>query len=143
MRISDEIDALEVMGFDSILYLGSTRLLGSWLVLPFLYALAVLVGFAADEGERGLERAREKRNRKGADLVVYNDVGRTDIRHLAFGGGIHFCLGAPLARVEGQVALAAMAARLNDLELAVDEPEYKENIVLRGVAALPVRFTAR
>jgi phosphopantothenoylcysteine decarboxylase/phosphopantothenate--cysteine ligase len=39
----------------------------------------VLVGFAADEGERGLERAREKRNRKGADLVVYNDVGRTDI----------------------------------------------------------------
>ena len=47
MRISDEIDALEVMGFDSILYLGSTRLLGSWIVLPFLYALAVLVGFAA------------------------------------------------------------------------------------------------
>jgi phospholipid/cholesterol/gamma-HCH transport system permease protein len=47
MRISDEIDALEVMGFDSILYLGSTRLLGSWLVLPFLYALAVLVGFVA------------------------------------------------------------------------------------------------
>jgi phosphopantothenoylcysteine decarboxylase / phosphopantothenate---cysteine ligase len=39
----------------------------------------VLVGFAADEGERGLERAREKRNRKGADLVVYNDVERTDI----------------------------------------------------------------
>src|SRR5213082_4033777 len=47
MRISDEIDALEVMGFDSILYLGSTRLLGTWLVLPFLYALAVAVGFAA------------------------------------------------------------------------------------------------
>ena len=39
----------------------------------------VLVGFAADEGERGLARAREKRNRKGADLIVYNDVGRTDI----------------------------------------------------------------
>jgi len=40
---------------------------------------SVIVGFAADEGERGLERAREKRNRKGADLIVYNDVGRTDI----------------------------------------------------------------
>ena len=39
----------------------------------------VLVGFAADEGEHGLARAREKRDRKGADLVVYNDVGRTDI----------------------------------------------------------------
>ena len=39
----------------------------------------VLVGFAADEGEQGLARAREKRNRKGADLIVYNDVARTDI----------------------------------------------------------------
>jgi phosphopantothenoylcysteine decarboxylase / phosphopantothenate---cysteine ligase len=39
----------------------------------------VLVGFAADEGEQGLARAREKRNRKGADLIVYNDVGRTDV----------------------------------------------------------------
>jgi phospholipid/cholesterol/gamma-HCH transport system permease protein len=47
MRISDEIDALEVMGFDSILYLGSTRLLGTWLVLPFLYMISVAVGFVA------------------------------------------------------------------------------------------------
>ena len=47
MRISDEIDALEVMGFDAILYLGSTRLLGTWLVLPFLYMIAVAVGFVA------------------------------------------------------------------------------------------------
>ncbi len=47
MRISDEIDALEVMGFDSILYLGSTRLLGTWLVLPFLYMIAVAVGFVS------------------------------------------------------------------------------------------------
>jgi phospholipid/cholesterol/gamma-HCH transport system permease protein len=47
MRISDEIDALEVMGFDSILYLGATRLLGTWLVLPFLYMAAVLVGYVA------------------------------------------------------------------------------------------------
>jgi phospholipid/cholesterol/gamma-HCH transport system permease protein len=47
MRISDEIDALEVMGFDAVLYLGSTRLLGTWLVLPFLYMLAVAIGFLA------------------------------------------------------------------------------------------------
>ena len=47
MRISDEIDALEVMGFDSVLYLGSTRLLGTWLVLPFLYMISVAVGFVA------------------------------------------------------------------------------------------------
>jgi phospholipid/cholesterol/gamma-HCH transport system permease protein len=47
MRISDEIDALEVMGLDSILYLGSTRLLGTWLVLPFLYFAAVALGYIA------------------------------------------------------------------------------------------------
>jgi phospholipid/cholesterol/gamma-HCH transport system permease protein len=47
MRISDEIDALEVMGFDALLYLGSTRLLATWVVLPFLYACAVAVGFFA------------------------------------------------------------------------------------------------
>jgi phospholipid/cholesterol/gamma-HCH transport system permease protein len=47
MRISDEIDALEVMGFDAVLYLGSTRMLATWIVLPFLYALAVAVGFFA------------------------------------------------------------------------------------------------
>src|ERR1700722_8537223 len=47
MRIADEIDALEGMGVDSILYLGSTRLLGSWLVLPFLYMISVAVGFLA------------------------------------------------------------------------------------------------
>jgi phospholipid/cholesterol/gamma-HCH transport system permease protein len=47
MRISDEIDALEVMGFDSILHLGSTRLLGTWMVLPFLYTTSVAFGFLA------------------------------------------------------------------------------------------------
>ncbi|MBO0767184.1 MAG: ABC transporter permease [Solirubrobacterales bacterium] len=47
MRISDEIDALEVMGFDAILYLGSTRLLATWIVVPFLYAAAIAVGYFA------------------------------------------------------------------------------------------------
>jgi phospholipid/cholesterol/gamma-HCH transport system permease protein len=47
MRISDEIDALEVMGLDSIAYLGSTRLLGTWLVLPFVYTIAIVVGITA------------------------------------------------------------------------------------------------
>jgi phospholipid/cholesterol/gamma-HCH transport system permease protein len=47
MRISDEIDALEVMGMDSIVYLGATRLLGCWLVLPFIYLIAVVVGITA------------------------------------------------------------------------------------------------
>jgi cytochrome P450 len=69
------------------------------------------------------------------------DLARPDNHHLAFGHGIHFCLGAPLARVEGQIALTAIMQRFPDLELAADEPEYKENVVLRGLETLPLRFT--
>jgi phospholipid/cholesterol/gamma-HCH transport system permease protein len=47
MRISDEIDALEVMGLDSVVYLGGTRLLGAWMVLPFIYTIAIVAGVTA------------------------------------------------------------------------------------------------
>jgi cytochrome P450 len=69
------------------------------------------------------------------------DITRDDDRHLAFGFGIHYCLGAPLARVEGQIALSALVRRFDGLELLVDRPEYGKNIVLRGLAALPVGFS--
>ena len=65
------------------------------------------------------------------------DVARAPERHLAFGLGIHFCLGAPLARLEGQVALSALARR--DIALA-GEPSYKPNLILRGMSELPVRL---
>jgi cytochrome P450 len=68
------------------------------------------------------------------------DITREDNRHIAFGMGIHFCLGAPLARVEGQIALGELSRRLESLELASNDPPYKENLVLRGLASLPVRF---
>jgi cytochrome P450 len=66
------------------------------------------------------------------------DLGRTDNRHIAFGFGIHFCLGAPLARLEGQVALGTLARRLPSLALATDAVEWRESQVLRGLKALPV-----
>ncbi|MGH9181008.1 MAG: cytochrome P450 [Acidimicrobiales bacterium] len=68
------------------------------------------------------------------------DVGRTPNRHLAFGGGPHFCLGASLARLEGQVAVATMLRRLGDLELVTSEPEYRDHFVIRGVLRLEVAF---
>jgi cytochrome P450 len=68
------------------------------------------------------------------------DIGRADARrHLAFGGGIHHCLGAALARVEGEVALTTLVRRLPDMELA-GEPERRPNFTLRGLAHLPVSF---
>jgi cytochrome P450 len=78
------------------------------------------------------------------DPAVFADPDRLDLtrwtteapRHLAFGQGIHFCLGAPLARIEGQVALTALMRR--DIELRPEPLRYKENLILRGLAALPV-----
>ncbi|MEV4218880.1 cytochrome P450 [Nonomuraea sp. NPDC049725] len=71
------------------------------------------------------------------------DVERTPGRHLAFGLGIHFCLGAPLARLEGEIALRALAQAAPKLELADPAPPYKGNLVLRGLATLPVRLNGR
>jgi cytochrome P450 len=65
------------------------------------------------------------------------DPDRKVIRHLAFGHGPHFCLGAPLARLEGAIALSAVTARFPDARLD-GEPVYKPNVTLRGMASLPV-----
>jgi cytochrome P450 len=68
------------------------------------------------------------------------DITRTDNRHLAFGWGIHFCLGAPLARVEGQIAINTLVQRLPTLALAADTPQFRQSLTLRGLSSLPVRF---
>jgi cytochrome P450 len=68
------------------------------------------------------------------------DIGRTDNRHIAFGWGIHFCLGAPLARVEGQIAINTLVQRLPKLALATESPEFRESLTLRGLKSLPVKF---
>lgn len=66
------------------------------------------------------------------------DVGRADVRHLAFGGGIHFCLGASLARVEGEIAITALLRRFPAIALAADAPQWRETITLRGLKSLPL-----
>jgi cytochrome P450 len=66
------------------------------------------------------------------------DLGRADNRHLAFGGGIHFCLGAPLARVEGGTAIAALARRFPALAPDTDEPAWRDTVTLRALRSLPV-----
>lgn len=67
------------------------------------------------------------------------DVGRPDVKPLSFGGGIHFCLGAMLARLEGQVAFTALLARAPELELATETLQWRPHITLRGLSSLPVR----
>ncbi len=66
------------------------------------------------------------------------DLTRSENNHLGFGFGIHHCLGAPLARLEAQIALPLLLRRCRHIELAVDTPTYRDNVVLRGLASLPV-----
>ena len=65
------------------------------------------------------------------------DPGRASVRHLAFGLGPHFCLGAPLARLEATVALSAVTRRFPQARLGA-EPVYKPHVTLRGMAHLQV-----
>jgi len=69
------------------------------------------------------------------------DIERPDNRHLTFGHGAHFCLGAPLARLEAQIAFPRLFERLQGLELTTDKFDWMDSLILRGVKKLPVRFT--
>ena len=105
--------ALEDMAFDGV-------------TVPKGHGVTCLIGAANRDPERFPEPERF-------------DITRDDDRHLSFGFGIHFCMGAPLARVEGQVALATFAQRLESPELLTESPKYK-NFVLRGLESLSVGF---
>lgn len=91
----------------------------------------VLVVLAA--ADRDLERFQD------ADTL---DLARSDNQHLGYGHGIHYCLGAPLARLEGQVALATLLRRLPDLRLAADPADlrWRGGLIMRGLRTLPVEF---
>jgi cytochrome P450 len=81
------------------------------------------------------------------DPAAFDDPDRLDVtraprRHVAFGHGPHFCLGAPLARLEGQIAIGGLLDRFPDLALAVPPTElrhHRTGSIVRGLAALPVR----
>ena len=66
------------------------------------------------------------------------DIARADNEHLAFGGGIHYCLGANLARAEGQIAIGSLVRAFPKIDLATDKVEYRDMYNLRGLKALPV-----
>ena len=68
------------------------------------------------------------------------DITRAENRHIAFGLGIHFCLGAPLARVEGQIAINALLQRFPKLALETDRPQFRQSLTLRGLSTLPVSY---
>ena len=68
------------------------------------------------------------------------DITRHPNKHLGFGHGIHFCLGAPLARIEANIAFRAIARRLPGLERAAGEAKYRPSLGIRSLESLPVRI---
>jgi cytochrome P450 len=68
------------------------------------------------------------------------DVTRVENKHLAFGAGNHFCLGAPLARLEAQIAVRALREHFPKLRIDEEPIEYRNNFNLRGLKSLPVIF---
>ncbi|HEV8015712.1 MAG TPA: cytochrome P450 [Stellaceae bacterium] len=108
---------------------------------------------APEDGELGGKRIR-KRDAVMAVMAAGNrdpvrfadpdrlDLLRPDNRHLAFGWAAHFCFGAPLARMEGQIAFAALLRHLKDLALPSQNLVWRENLGLRGLKSLNVSFRA-
>jgi cytochrome P450 PksS len=70
------------------------------------------------------------------------DLSRAENRHLGFGFGLHHCLGAPLARLETAIALPRLLERTGSLEPLSDRVTWRDNVVLRGLADLPVHLSA-
>ena len=82
-------------------------------------------------------------NAANRDPRAYQDPDRIDLQrrgvpHLTFGFGAHLCLGFPLARLEGQIALPALLARWKTIELAAPRLEWIDSMVLRGMKAMPL-----
>ena len=69
------------------------------------------------------------------------DITRPNVKPLSFGGGIHFCLGAQLARIEAEIAIATLLRRLPDLRLDdAENPQWRPTFVLRGLKELPASW---
>lgn len=105
------------------------------------------LAFAGIEGEprqvRRGDRLFALLNAANRDPEIFAEperfrVARDDSRHLSFGYGPHFCLGAPLARLEAQIGIGALLRRVPALALAEERPAWSDSFVLRGVRALRV-----
>ncbi len=68
------------------------------------------------------------------------DITRNEGRHLSFGVGIHFCIGAPLVRLEAEIVFETILRRFPHIKLATETLEWQEHPIFRGLKSLPVRF---
>ena len=95
-------------------------------------------------GARRAERRRTGTRRRFGDPDRL-DLGRDSAGHLAFGHGIHYCLGAPLARLEAEIAISGLLARFGSISLAVPAASlrWRPSTLIHGLESLPVRLPPR
>jgi len=120
----------ELLRFDTPL-----QLFERWVLEPFdLHGTSIPRG-----AELGLVFGSANRDPEVFDQPDHVDLGRTPNPHLSFGAGIHFCLGAPLGRLELQTSLRTLLERFPRME-PVEEPRWKPSYIVRGLAGLRVRL---
>jgi cytochrome P450 len=115
----------------------------SWLVRVALEDLVVR-GRRIEKGQRVFvsigSANRDQEQFVDPDRLNFH---REDNRHIAFGYGIHFCLGAPLARLEGRLAFPALLSRLGPLRIDAERLEWRSTLFFRGLTSLPLAFEAK
>ena len=94
------------------------------------------------------ERVHLVLNAANRDPEMFNspdsvDLERRRFQHVSFGPGTHMCLGAPLARLVGRIALASVLERLDGIRLEVDDLRWRRQLIAHGLIALPISYTAR
>ncbi|WP_447756129.1 cytochrome P450 [Sphingopyxis fribergensis] len=136
-RLVDDPEALAAGTVDEVLRYESS------LVATYRTALrpALVRGQAIAKGEKILTLiGAGNRDPRVFDDPDRFDIGRDAARHLSFGGGIHFCAGAELARLEGRVAFERLATRLPGLRVDTDAPAWRDGFLFRGMSSLPARW---
>ncbi len=122
--------------------------------LRYESSVQMVARIAADEIELGGETiakgdrvyaltAAANRDPEYFENAEHFNITRRQNPHYAFGLGIHLCLGAPLARIEAQVAFAALFRRFSDFKLETDTVEWSDEFVTRSLKALPISFRKR
>ncbi|MCW2931899.1 MAG: cytochrome [Actinomycetia bacterium] len=130
LRYEPPVHFLRRMALDKIDVAGVTIPAGATM------RLAVAAGSRDPEHVHDPDKFNPDRHDSAAVGVRLQREGQ----HLGFGGGIHYCFGAPLARLEAQVALTELGRRLDNPRLAADPPPYRPSLVLRGPRHLPIEF---